>query len=138
MRGIERVVAALLLAAAVAGAVVLPRLTAGPDSTAPLAGATLQRVTTIVEAAPLPVPKPTVVRRVVIRPVAHTAAVAAAKPHPVQPAPRVPAPAPAVVQTPPPVATPSTQAPAVSAPVVAAPTPALVLARGKGHGKGHD
>ena len=151
MRDIERGVAALLLAGAVAAAVALPRLAAGPTVRIPIAGVASQRVTTVVEAAPLPEPKPRpkVVRVVATPIVIHRLAVASPHAHAVkhvQRAAHVAAVAPDVVQAPAPVQTPAQPTPAVAAPtmspaaVVVAPSPATLPAIGKGHGKakGHD
>lgn len=144
MSGIERAVAALLLAGAVAGAAALPRLAAGPDSGAPLAGFASSRATTVVDAAPLPTPKPKVVSAAVLHALrAHILVVAhpriTAPPQPAQPAPHVPtiAPDPPVTPTPPaPVVTPAPPAPATPA-VSLTPTPLPGLGLGHGHAKGH-
>ena len=158
MRGIERVVAALLLAGAVASAVALPRLVAGPDSTAAIAGGAPIRVTTIVEAAPLPAPKPKLtIVRIAVQSIVHTAVVApsarpqvARHPQPVRRAPHVAPVAPDVVQTPAPVPTPApapvpTSSPSVQIATPSTPTvsptpvlPSLGLGQGKEQGKGHD
>ncbi|HSX22009.1 MAG TPA: hypothetical protein VLE97_04450 [Gaiellaceae bacterium] len=145
MRGIERVVAALLLAGAVAGAIALPRLAAGPDSTAPFGRIASPQATTIVDAAPLPAPKPKVVHVGVLH-AAHTPVVAVAhpritvRPRPVQRAPHVPAVAPEPQLTPaPPVLTPSPPAtPTVSPSSTPAPLAGLAIGRGKGHAKKGD
>ena len=141
MSGIERAVAALLLAGAVAGAAALPRLAAGPDSAAPLAGFASSRATTVVDAAPLPAPKPKVVRAVVLHAVRAQILVAhprtTARPRPAQSAPHVPtiAPDPPVTPSPPaPAVTPTPPAPAT--PTVS-PTPAPLHGLGLGLGKGH-
>jgi hypothetical protein len=146
MRGIERVVAAVLLAGAVAGAVALPRLAAGPAATAGIAKAAPQRVTTIVEAAPVPrrvAQKPKVVQLVIHRLVVPLPV--STHPHVtvhaqrVTRTPHVPAIAPDVVQAVPSAPAQQIAAAAARAPVAPAvtPTPALVPALGFGHGKGH-
>ena len=83
MRDLERGVAALLLAGAVAAAVALPRLAAGPPVSAPVAGIASQSVATVVEAAPLPAPKPRpkVVRLVASPIVIHRLVVTAPRVH---------------------------------------------------------
>jgi hypothetical protein len=141
MRGIERLVAAVLLAGAVAGAAAFPRFLGSPGTvSAPELGVRAPTPATVVEAAPLPALTPAGAPPLVFRPRPLLLPRIPAAPKPVSPprrvhpaarpapavvpkAPQAQTPAPAPAPTPAPTAAP---APAPSAPV-AAPAPVQLL-----------